>query len=117
VRRPEGDVHALRLAERDRAEQRPLQQAEEVGEQQVEAVEHEHCGGEARVRHGNVEEGVVDWGGFRSRVGVAVAHGSHGRSVFAKSQMDLHKCQASSEICQVSKNAKPICKTVGEMFL
>ena len=54
---------------------------------------------------------------FRSCVGVAVARGSHGRSVFfAKSRMDLHKCQASPGICQVSKNAKPICKTVGEVF-
>ena len=70
---------------------------EEVGEQQVEDVEHEQCGGEARVRHGNVE--------------------GRGRSVFAKSRTDLHKCQASPEICQVSKNAKPICKTVGEVFL
>ena len=54
---------------------------------------------------------------FRSRVGVALAHRSHGRSVFAKSRTDLHKCQASPEICQVSNNAKPICKTIGEVFL
>jgi len=93
---PEGDERTLRLAERDGAEQRPLQRAEEVGEQQVEAVEHEQRGGEARVRHGDVE--------------------GRGRSVFAKSRTDLHKCQASLGICQVSKNAKPICKTVGEVF-
>jgi len=69
----------LRLAEWDGVEKRPLQRAEEVGEQQVDAVEHEQRGGEARVRHGDVE--------------------GRGRSVFAKSKTDLHKCQASSGIC------------------
>ena len=39
-----------------------------------------------------------------------------GRSVFAKLRADLHKCQASPGICQVSKNTKPICKTVGGVF-
>ena len=91
----------LRLAEWDGAEQHPLQRAKKVGE-------HEQRGGEARVRHGDVEgeEGVVDLGVFRSRVGVAVARGSRGRLVFAKSRTDLHKCQASSGICQVFKNTK-----------
>ena len=71
------------------------------------------------MRHGDVEgeEGVVDLGGFRSCVGVAVASGSHDRSVFAKSRTDLHKCQASPEIYQLSKNVKPICKTIGDVFL
>ena len=32
---PEGDERALRLSERDGAEQLPLQRAEEIGEQQV----------------------------------------------------------------------------------
>ena len=80
---PKGDDRALRLAERDGAEQHSLQRAEEVGEQQVEAVEHEQRGGEARVRYGDVE--------------------GRGRLVFAKSQTDLHKCQAFCGICQVSK--------------
>ena len=61
---PEGDERALRLAERDRAEQRPLRRAEEVGEQQVEAVEHEQRDGKAHVRHGNVEGGRGRGGGF-----------------------------------------------------
>ena len=71
------------------------------------------------MRHGDVEgeEGVLDLGGFRSRVGVTVARGSRGRSVFAKSRTELHKCQASLGICQVSKNTKRICKTIGEVFL
>ena len=64
--------------------------------EQIEAVEHEQRGGEARVRHDDVE--------------------GRGRSVFAKSQIDLHKCQTFSRICQVSKNTKLICKTVGEVF-
>jgi hypothetical protein len=85
---PEGDERTLRLTEQDGAAKRPLQRA---------AVEHEQRSGEAHVHHDDIE----------------------GRDilVFAKSRTDLHKYQASPKICQVSKNAKPICKTVGEVFL
>ena len=47
--------------------------------EQIEAVEHEQRGGEARVRHDDVE--------------------GRGRSVFDKSRMGLHKCQATPRIC------------------
>jgi len=76
---------------------RGLERGERQRKQQVEAVEHEQRGGEARVHHGDVER--------------------RARLVFAKSRTDLHKCQASPRICRVSKNAKRICKTVGEIFL
>jgi hypothetical protein len=65
-------------------------------EQQVEVLEHEQRGGEARMRYGDVE--------------------GRGRSVFAKSRTDLHKCQVSSEICQICKNAKQYAKLLEWCF-
>lgn len=52
---PEGDDRALHLAKGNRAEDRPLDRAEEVGEEEVEAVQRHEAEREPSVSHGDVD--------------------------------------------------------------